>query len=130
MFGQRRILMLLVTPHSSTDLVPTFGPLIPAQIWCQRLGRSFQHRFGANVWAGIVDDYVIGPFVIHDRLSGVQYTDFLEETLLLLLENVLLRVRESMWFQLGAPPPHFARRVGTWLDKFPDRWTGCGGPIS
>jgi hypothetical protein len=46
---------------------------------------SFQHRFSVNIWAGIVDDYVI-----QDCLGGAQYSDFPEETLPLLLENVPL----------------------------------------
>jgi hypothetical protein len=71
-YGQRRILMLLATPHSSTDLV-------------------------SNVWAGIVD-YVIGPCAIKDRLDAVKCADCLEEKLPPLLKNVPLYVRESIWF--------------------------------
>jgi hypothetical protein len=64
MYGQWRIIILLVTCHS-----------------------SFQHRFSVNVWIGIADGYVTGPYVIQDHLGGVEYADILEETFPLLFEN-------------------------------------------
>lgn len=33
-----------------------------------------QWRFSINIWAGIVDDYVIGPHVMPDRLDGQAYS--------------------------------------------------------
>ena len=34
-------------------------------------------------------------------------------------------------FQQDGAPPHFSKRVRTWLDqKFDNRWIGRGGPIS
>jgi hypothetical protein len=72
---------------------------------------SFQRGFSVKVWAGIVDDYVIEPYVIRGPLDGGQNADFHEETLPLLFENVPLHVRESMWFQHDGAPPNFARRV-------------------
>jgi hypothetical protein len=50
-------------------------------------------------WAGIVDEFIIGPYVIRDGPDLAQFADFLEETLPLLLENEPLHMRESMWFQ-------------------------------
>jgi hypothetical protein len=38
-------------------------------------------KFQVNIWARIIDDYVTGPRVIQSHLSGIQYADFLEETL-------------------------------------------------
>jgi hypothetical protein len=37
----------------------------------------FQQRFRVNVWARIVDDYVIGPCVIQGHFRGIQYANFL-----------------------------------------------------
>jgi hypothetical protein len=54
--------MLLITPHSSK-------------------------RFSVNIWAGI-----IGPYVIQNGLCGVRCASFLEEMLLLVLEDVPLHV--------------------------------------
>jgi hypothetical protein len=47
---------------------------------------SFQHRFSVNVWAGIVDDQLIGSYVIEDRIGDAQYLSFLQETLPLLMD--------------------------------------------
>jgi hypothetical protein len=37
----------------------------------QTQSSSFQHKFSVHVWAGIVDEYLIGPYVIEDRIGGV-----------------------------------------------------------
>jgi hypothetical protein len=42
---------------------------------------SFQHRFSVNVWAGIVDDHLIGLYTTEDCIGGAQYLHFLQETL-------------------------------------------------
>lgn len=42
----------------------------------------------ANVWAGIIDDLVMGSHFLPQRFNGVMYGQFLEETFLGLLENV------------------------------------------
>jgi hypothetical protein len=76
---------------------------------------SFQHRCSVNCWAGIVDDYIIRPYVIQDSLSGVHYTNFLEEMLPLLLKNVPLHVSKGMWFH--GSPPHFACEACNWFDN-------------
>lgn len=81
---------------------------------------SFQHIFGVNVWARIIDDCVIGPYVIEDHFSGVHCTSFLEEIVQRLLEDMPLHVRKSKWFQRISIPPHFACWVHSWLDNF---WT-------
>jgi hypothetical protein len=59
---------------------------------------SFQHIYSVYVWARIIDDYVTGPCVMQDHLSGVHCTSFLEEMVQLLFEDVPLHVRKSMWF--------------------------------
>jgi hypothetical protein len=37
---------------------------------------SHSSRFNVNICAGIVGDFVIGPYVIHDRFGGAHYADF------------------------------------------------------
>jgi hypothetical protein len=49
---------------------------------------SFQHTFSVNVWAGIVDDHLTGPYVIENRIGGAQYLDFLQETLPILMDDL------------------------------------------
>jgi hypothetical protein len=88
---------------------------------------SFQQRFIVNFWTGIVNDYIIGPCVIRDRLDGAPYANFLQEMLPVLLEDVHLYVRESMGFERDGASPDFAGRV---LDKnSPSKWFWRGGAI-
>jgi hypothetical protein len=74
---------------------------------------------------------ILGWFPLQDYLGGAQYTDFPDETLPLLLENVPLYVCKGMWFQHYSATPLFAHRVRSWIDNyFLDRWIGREGPIT
>jgi hypothetical protein len=55
---------------------------------------SFQYRFSVDVWAGIVDDHLTGPYVI-DRIDGAQYLNFLQESLPILMDDLPLNVRQD-----------------------------------
>jgi hypothetical protein len=39
--------------------------------------RGYQFRFSVSVWAGIVGDIVMGPYLLPDRLTAQRYRDFL-----------------------------------------------------
>jgi hypothetical protein len=58
-----------------------------------------QHHFAVNVWAGIISDHLIGPYLLPLPLSGDIYLLFIQEILPELLEVVPLEVRREMWFQ-------------------------------
>jgi hypothetical protein len=88
-------------------------------IWAEENPRrtrysSFQHRFSVNVWAGIVDGRLIGPYVIEDRIGGTQYLNFLQETLPTLMDDLPLNINQDMWFQQNGAPAHFTRPVRDW----------------
>jgi hypothetical protein len=72
---------------------------------------NFQQRFSVNVWCGIIDDQVIGPFILEYRLTGQSYLAFLQNELPELLEDVPLATRAGMYFQHDGAPPHFSRAV-------------------
>lgn len=92
---------------------------------------KFQHRFSLNLWAGIVNNTIIGPFELPARLNGASYLHFLQETLPELLEDIPLAVRRNMWFMHDGCPAHFSRGVRDHLDTaFPQKWIGRGGFIS
>jgi hypothetical protein len=40
------------------------------------VGTDFQRRFSVNVWCGVIDDMVIDPVVLDDRMTGQSYLDF------------------------------------------------------
>lgn len=92
--------------------------------------QGHQERFSVNVWVGMVGGYVVGPYILPDRLTGQNYLIFLEEVLPELLEDVPLAVRHRMWFQHDGAPPHFFRAVRTHLNaRYRRRWMGRGGHV-
>lgn len=92
---------------------------------------SFQHQFAAvNVWAGIIDHHLVGPYVLPDRLNGEHFLSFLRGQLPGLLEDVNIRTRREMYFQMDGAPPHYSANVRNFLNrKYPQRWIGRNGPI-
>lgn len=96
--------------------------------WMQQV--DHQHRWSVNVWCGIVNGYLIGPYFFEGTVTGANYLHFLRDVLPVLMENVDLETRLRLWFQQDGAPPHFANVVRTYLDEtFPGRWIGRGGPV-
>lgn len=92
--------------------------------------RYNQHKWSVNVWGGIIGTSVIGPFFFNGTLNAVEYSNFLQNHLQDLLENVPLARIRDMFFQHDGAPPHHARIVTEWLnDSFPQKWIGRAGPI-
>jgi len=54
---------------------------------------NFQLRFSVNVCCAVLDDQLIGPFILECRLTGEAYLRFLQEELPRLLEDVPLNKR-------------------------------------
>ena len=48
---------------------------------------NFQQRFSVNVWCAVLDDQLIGPFILEGRLTREAYLRFLQEELSRLLED-------------------------------------------
>jgi hypothetical protein len=92
---------------------------------------TFQHRFSINLWSGILNGELIGPFELPTRLDGGTYKNFLENDLPMLLLDVNLQLRRNVVFQNDGAPCHYATQVRNYLNEtFPNRWIGRGGPIS
>ncbi|KAL4097298.1 hypothetical protein QTP88_022097 [Uroleucon formosanum] len=83
---------------------------------------TFQHKFSINVWAGMIDDLLIGAYVLPNRLNQDTFLEFLREILPILLEDVSLATRQIMWFQLDGAPTHFARSVRQFLNTHYPQW--------
>ncbi len=83
-----------------------------------------------NVWAGIVNDFLIGPYLLPTRLNGESYLIFLEQVLPDMLNDVPIAIRNRMWFQHDGAPAHFSTDVRTYLNAtFEARWIRRGGPV-
>jgi hypothetical protein len=63
------------------------------------------------MWAGIVGDYLVGPYVLSHRLTCNHYRDFLFQGLQKLLEVVSVAVIKRMWYMRDDAPAHFIRAV-------------------
>lgn len=89
-----------------------------------------QHRFSVNVWAGLVGDVLVGPYLLPSPLTSANYLIFFQEVLPTLLDTVPQHIRRHMWFQHDGAPPHYGRRVRAHLNHvFRHRWIGRGGPV-
>nr|CAH7742739.1 unnamed protein product [Callosobruchus chinensis] len=64
-----------------------------------------QYRFKVNMWTGILNGQIIGPFELPDALNGEVYLDFLQNHLPSLLEDVPLNIRREMWLQRARSNP-------------------------
>jgi hypothetical protein len=71
--------------------------------------RGYQVRFSVSVWADIVGDVVVGPYLLPDRLTAQRYRDFLETVLPELLEDVRPALRQMLWFQHDRAPAHYGK---------------------
>lgn len=94
--------------------------------------RQVEHQrpWSVNVWCGIMGDKLIGPVFFNGILNGQKYRYFLDQELPLLLEELSLQERRSMWFQHDGCPAHFSIGARQILDQiYNDCWIGRGGPV-
>ncbi|GFW85226.1 DUF4817 domain-containing protein [Trichonephila clavipes] len=94
--------------------------------------RAAQIRFSVNVWAGIMGDHLIGPYLFPCRLTRLNYVLFLQQVLPQLLrdEQISASTQQTMWFQHDGAPAHFSGDVRNYLDvTFGQQWIGRGGPV-
>jgi hypothetical protein len=72
-----------------------------SQLWAQHnphVTRKWGHevRWSINMWADIIGNCVVGPYLLLDHLNGPAYCVFLQEVLPVLLENMPLAVRHDV----------------------------------
>jgi hypothetical protein len=93
--------------------------------------RAHQHRFGINLWAGVIDNNLVGPFTLPARVNAENFLQFLKNDFQVLLEDLPLAILRQIWLQMDGAPPHFGRIVRDWCDEtYPNRWIGRGGAIA
>jgi len=83
---------------------------------------KFQQRFSVNMWCAVLDDQLIGPFILEGHLIEEAYLRFLQEKLPQLMENMPLDKRSRMYFQNDGAPPHSSRGVTNVLNYI---FPGC-----
>lgn len=88
-----------------------------------------QHSQKLNVWAGIYNNRIIGPFFLEGNLNGNMYLELLDAQIIPALEENG-QLPNNIWFQQDGAPPHYARIVRDRLNRtFPNRWIGRRGAI-
>ena len=61
------------------------------------------------MWAGVVNDRLVGPYVLPNRLNAAQYLEFLNNVLEEYLDvEVPVGEQVRMWYWHDGVPPHFA----------------------
>lgn len=92
---------------------------------------SHQIRFSVNVWAGIINDQLIGPIFIEGNLTGGTYLGLIQNVIPELLEDVPLAYLSNLYYQHDGCPAHYSRAVQEYLNmQFGDRWIGRNGPVA
>ena len=78
---------------------------------------NFQLRFSVNVLCAVLDNQLIGPFILEGRLIGEAYLRFLQEELPRFLYDVPLNKRCRIYFQHDGAPSHSSREVRNFLNS-------------
>lgn len=91
---------------------------------------SFQHKFSVNVWAGMIDDILIGPIILPETMNSPRFLNFLETDFFDALLELPLAYRTRMILQLDGAPAHFALLVRNHLNANYSSWIGRGGTIA
>lgn len=86
--------------------------------------------FSVNVWCGIIDNRLIGPYFYRENLNGERYLAFLRDVLPGLLEDLPLDTRQNLIFQQDGAPAHNSLIVRHHLDVvYPGRYMSTHGAI-
>lgn len=94
--------------------------------WAKETGH--QYRWSLNVWAGIIDETIIGPVFIDGTLNSDKYLMLLNEHVVTFL-NGLPVGRAEIWYQQDGAPAHSSVAVRNRLNEiFGNHWIGRFGP--
>src|SRR3978361_153384 len=86
-----------------------------------------QYRQSVNVWMGLLNGRLLGPFFIEGTLNGNKYLSLLQENIVPAINELQLN---NVWYQHDGAPAHYTRGVQNVLNAtFPRRWIGRGGYI-
>lgn len=105
------------------------------RLWSQdnprfNLQTRTQYPQKINVWAGIFNNHIIGPFIIDGNLNSAKYLELLQNYIGPALQEVA-HENQEVWFQQDGCPAHFSADVREYLNNaFPDHWIGRGGTIN
>lgn len=70
-----------------------------------------QYSFKTNVWCGMLNNQIIGPYFFRGNLNSDIFLQFLNTEILEVLDNMPLRTRRNLWYQCDGAPIHNSRAV-------------------
>ena len=89
-----------------------------------------QYAQKVNVWAGILNNTLVGPFFIDGNLTATKYESMLRNEIIPRIREIAGNNFNEIWFQQDGASPHYARDVRVLLDvEFPRHWIGRRGEI-
>lgn len=89
-----------------------------------------QQKFSINVWCGIINDCIVGPYLYEDNLTAENFLNFLRNGIEDYLDDISLANRQLFTIlQLDGAGAHTARIVKNYLDERYERWIGTNGPM-
>lgn len=96
--------------------------------WVINCKRQYSEK--VNVWCGILNETLIGPFFFDYTLNSVRFHNFLTHEFRDAVQNLPLAVQQNLYFQLDGASIHNAVIVKNWLNNnFPMRWIGRNSPL-
>lgn len=89
-----------------------------------------QYSEKVNVWCGIVQNRIIGPYFFDGNINGQNFLEFLNNQLTDEIDEMPLAERVNLYFQLDGCSVHNSRIVKEWLNNhFPNHWIGRGSDL-
>jgi transposase len=84
-----------------------------------------QYHFKVNVWCGILNSQIVGPFFFRETLNSHTYLNFLEGPVSQFLDDLSLAKRAKLYFQQDGASIHSTQEVTEWLnEEFGQQWIG------
>lgn len=84
-----------------------------------------QYSFKINVWCGVLNERIIGPYFFENNLNSHLFLNFLRNEFWDAVEDLPLQERVNLHFQLDGCSVHNGLIVREWLNaNFPNRWIG------
>lgn len=126
------LLNFCTTDESSFPLVREPNPQ-NTRFWAtenphQVVATRTQYQQKLNVWMGIFQGNLIGPFFIIGNLNGETYLQLLQNNVLPALQQLRQNTQEII-FQHDGCPAHIVHPVRQFLNEHFTEWIGRGGTI-
>lgn len=96
--------------------------------WVIECKRQYSQK--VNVWCGILNERLIGPYFFEENLNGPRFLRFLQNELTNDIDELPLNEILNLHIQLDGAPIHNMLLVRNWLNEnYPNHWIGRNSPL-